>query len=133
MPLIKILPENKVKNPTEDQEQIALMQWASFHPICKDYLIHIPNGGSRNLLEAKKLKAMGVKSGVSDLFLAYPMNEYSGLWIELKRKGGKLRISQERWGILVSKVYYKFAVCYGFDEAKSVIENYLVRKYRYVD
>lgn len=48
----------KVKS--EDQEQITLMSWA--HRVkygsgrLSDYLFHIPNGGSRNIIEAAKFK-----------------------------------------------------------------------------
>ena len=41
---------------TEDQEQIMLMSWAHHVKFgssrLSDYLIHIPNGGSRNIIEA---------------------------------------------------------------------------------
>jgi hypothetical protein len=112
----------RTTEPTEDQEQIALMHWARLTPICRDYLIHIPNGGSRNVLEAKKFKAMGVKAGVSDLFLAYPSNRYGGLWIELKRKGGKLTEPQRHWLSCMNNLGYKACVCYGWGEAKLIIE-----------
>ena len=74
------------KPPTEDQEQIALISWA--HKVkygngrLSDYLIHIPNGGSRNVIEASKFKKMGVKAGVPDLQLLIPNGLIHGLWIE---------------------------------------------------
>jgi len=72
----------------EDDEQKALMQWARVTRlrgiIVADFLIAIPNGGKRNIREAQRLKSQGVKSGVSDLFLALPANGFSGLWIEMK-------------------------------------------------
>lgn len=52
----------------EDHLQIACMDYVRWkHP---DILaIHIPNGGSRNVIEAKKLKRMGVTAGVPDIFI----------------------------------------------------------------
>jgi hypothetical protein len=113
------------KPPSEDQEQMALMRWAQYHPICRDYLIHIPNGGSRHLLEARKLKLMGVKAGVSDLFLAYPANGYHGWWGEGKSLNGKLTDKQKEWLDRMKSVGYKTDVWYGVIEAKKFIEEYL--------
>lgn len=112
--------------PTEEQEHLALIQWVILHPICRKYLIHIPNGGSRNIIEAAKLKKMGVKAGVSDLFLAYPNGIYYGLWIELKRrKGGILTKGQRDWLYIMQAVGYSTVVAYGWEEAKEMITEYL--------
>lgn len=74
--------------PTEDQEQMTVMSRAHRTKFkdgrLSDYLFHIPNGGSRNIIEATKLKKMGVKAGVPDLQLIVPNGEVHGLWIELK-------------------------------------------------
>ena len=86
-----------MKEPTESQEQRALIQWASYtiNPTNQkykiiDHLIHIPNEGKRSLISGYNMKLMGLKSGVSDLFFAYPIHPYSGLWIELKTLKGKI-------------------------------------------
>ncbi len=110
---------------SEDQEQIALMQWAALHPICKEYLIHIPNGGSRHPLEALKLKKMGVKRGVSDLFLAYPSRGFHGLWIEMKSKNGSITSYQKKWLHSMEGIGYNIFVAYSFEEAKETIQLYL--------
>ena len=71
----------------EANEQIKLFRWASFatakYP-CLTLLHHIPNGGSRNQLEARNLKLQGVKSGVPDICLPVPRGKYHGLYIEMK-------------------------------------------------
>lgn len=115
-----------MKIATEDQEQAALIQWARLQPILKEGLYAIPNGGTRNLAEAAKLKRTGVLAGVSDMHLPYPSKGYHGLWIELKRsKGGRLTNEQCRWLDLMDGWGHKVAVCYGWDEAKQVLEGYL--------
>ena len=53
---------------SEATEQERVINWAAFY--AKDFpelalLHHIPNGGSRNKLEAANLKRQGVKSGGS--------------------------------------------------------------------
>ena len=57
-------------------------------------LIAIPNGGKRNPREAGRLKAQGVKAGVSDLLLPFSSQGAHGLWIEMKAGRNKLTPNQ---------------------------------------
>lgn len=116
--------------PTEDQEQMTVMSWAHRTKFkdgrLSDYLFHIPNGGSRNIIEATKLKKMGVKPGVPDLQLIVPNGEVHGLWIELKAQKGMLQPSQQ---IMIQRLEaqgYMCKVCFGADEAISEIKKYLM-------
>lgn len=122
---------------SEELEQKTLISWSKHANIPDtqykviDYLIHIPNGGSRHTLEAYNLKQCGVKPGVSDLFLAYPNKLYHGLWIELKAPRNpkpKLTNYQKDWLDKMACVGYSARVAYGFDEAKNIIEGYLEDK-----
>lgn len=70
--------------PTEAEEQIALFEWARlqtgrFPELA--LLYHVPNGGSRNKIEAARLRAQGVKSGVPDLCLPVARGASHGLYI----------------------------------------------------
>ena len=86
--------------PTEAQEQTTLFQWAAMMsgkwPQLR--LCHaIPNGGSRNPIEARHLKEQGVKAGIPDLFLPCARGGFHGLYIEMKRrKGGRVSIEQKK-------------------------------------
>ena len=42
------------------------------HP-CLDWIFHSPNGGKRSASEGGRFKAMGVKAGVPDFMLPYPL------------------------------------------------------------
>jgi len=118
----------KVKSPLEAAEMRALKQWADLHPICKDYLFHIPNGGTRNPREAKNLKLQGVRPGVSDLFLAFPSNGFHGLFIEMKRADGRSATEEQlKWIERVESVGYRAVVCYGWENAVMHIGAYLFR------
>lgn len=113
---------------TEAQEQMVLIRRAFYHPITKDYLFAIPNGGSRHPIEAKNLRLQGVKPGVSDLMLAYPVPPYCGFFGELKRGGSKKgRLSPEQQQFLerMNGVGYATYVAYGADEMWSVMMQYL--------
>lgn len=124
----------------EDDHQQALINWARCSRIRHDlfsayriidFLIAIPNGGKRNPREAARLKAQGVKAGVSDLLLALPLNNKAGLWIEMKRpivKGKKKPITSDtqiEWQNKMITAGYDAVVCFGLDEAKDQIEKYL--------
>ena len=90
--------------PHEGNEQEALFRWAAFvrgrFPEI-DLLYHIPNGGSRNRLEAANLKRQGVKSGVPDLCLPVARGKYHGLYIEMKY--GKTKITPSRFATVGRK------------------------------
>lgn len=115
--------------PTEAQEQEALFRWAQYsrvkHPEL-DMLFHIPNGGSRNLIEAAHLKAQGVKPGVPDICLPVPSGRFTALYIELKRrKNGRVSDAQRGWIAALNRVGCRAVVCRGWDEARDAIEQYL--------
>ncbi len=115
-------------NHKESDEQIALFQWSKLsqgkYPELK--LLHsIPNGGKRNRLEAIRLKREGALAGVSDIFLPVSRGRYHGLYIELKVKGGKLSENQKWWIEETTRQGYLAKVCFGWVEAKGVIERYL--------
>lgn len=117
--------------PTESQEAKALLEWANLQPLAggkiSDYLVHIPNEGKRTFSFATKLKREGLKSGVSDYFLAYPVPPYGGLWIELKRRSNRAKatVAQAAWLALMEQVGYAAKICYGWEQARAAIEGYL--------
>lgn len=112
----------------EALEQERVIQWARWmsgkYPEM-DLLFHIPNGGRRDQREAQHFKRLGVKAGVSDLFLPVPRGSYHGLWIEMKTPGGKVSQAQKEWLEAMQEQGYAGFVCYGADEACDVIEDYL--------
>lgn len=115
--------------PLEADEQKTLFQWASYmsvrHPELR-WMYAIPNGGSRNPIEARNMKAQGVKAGVPDICLPVPRGGYGALYIEMKRqKGGRLSEEQRDWISGLLEVGNLAVVCKGFDEARDVIIKYL--------
>ena len=112
----------------EAQEQEALFQWAAVqahkYPALR-LLYHVPNGGSRNKLEAYHLKLQGVKAGVPDLCLPVPSGGYHGLYIELKAGRNKPTPEQRAWLAALDVNGYKTAVCYGWQQAAEEIKSYL--------
>ena len=113
----------------ETQEQIALMMWCEFqknvHPEL-DLIFHILNEGKRSVRTGAELKRMGMKKGVPDICLPVPKGTYHGLWIELKAdKTKRATKEQKEWLIKLTEQGYKAVVCYGADDAVTVIKEYL--------
>lgn len=68
--------------------QETFFEWLCLYPKFRALTFAIPNGGSRNAIEAKGLKRGGVLSGVPDIFMAIPSKGHHGLFIEVKSKKG---------------------------------------------
>jgi hypothetical protein len=118
---------NNLKCPTEANEATALAEWAAHHHIAKN-MFHIPNGGSRHIIEAKNLKKQGVKEGIPDYFLPYPCNGKAGMFIELKRRvKSQSRLTQAQAQCLahLERVGYHTVIAYGWEDAVQKIVNYL--------
>ncbi len=84
------------------------------------------SGGSRNFLEAVNFKRMGVSKGYPDITIPIPNKTHHGLYIELKRVSGS-KVSEEQlwWQAQLRKNGYKSEICYGLEDAKKVILEYL--------
>lgn len=112
----------------EAQEQENLITWCNLqsgkYPEL-NLIFHIPNGGSRNKIEAFNLKKQGVKAGVPDLFLPVAKKGYYGLFIEMKVKNNKPTENQKKWLSKFTEQGYLTKVCYSFEEAQKTIINYL--------
>ena len=95
---------------TEEEEQIAVMQWAAlFTHVYPELALlhHIPNGGKRGKREAIRFQAMGVKPGIPDLFLPAPRGRWHRLHPLLAAQG------------------YAVCVCFGADQAIEAVKGYL--------
>lgn len=114
--------------PTEDEEQTVLFSWAKLNEWRwpeLEWMYHIPNGGKRTKSEAARFRAMGVKAGISDIFLPCARGPYHGLYIELKALDGKPSKEQTEFIDAVTKQGFCCHVCYGADEAMKTIEKYM--------
>lgn len=116
--------------PLESDEQTWLFKWAQDMAALKwpelALMYHIPNGGSRNKVEAARLKAQGVKKGVPDVFLPVPRGGYHGLYIEMKRQKGSVVSQEQKEYIAALRAQgYRVEVCKGFHAAADVIEEYM--------
>jgi len=125
------LKPSKSGIPSEDQEQIWLFEWAKLqecaYPDLK-WLVAIPNGMRTPMREALTMNAMGMKSGFPDMILPIPHGIHVGLAIELKRTDAALsQVSpnQKMWLHALADAGWRAVVCFGWQQASSVILSYL--------
>jgi hypothetical protein len=90
---------------------------------------HIPNGGSRNVIEAANLKLQGVRAGVPDLCVI-PING-PVCFIELKSKEGSLTDKQKAWIKGLNYCGCPTRVCRSLDEVQQFLyETGVIREVR---
>lgn len=105
--------------PTEEQEQILFTQWLSAKRL--DYW-HTPNSTyTRSWNQKRKNQAMGVQSGIPDLFVIVD-NKVVG--VEMKRtKGGVVSANQKKWIEILNNAGISTRICKGHKEAIKFIKE----------
>lgn len=120
----------------EHNHQVWLVRWAhaTSLPPASDvesgsrvscYLLAIPNGGARDAREGMRLKAEGVKPGVSDLLLPLRRAGFAGLWLELKAPGEKPNPKQRAWLERMKLAGYRSEWRDNWVDAAAVIAEYV--------
>lgn len=126
-----VTPEQLARNGTEDNHQAALFCWAALpevqarYPEFQRLLFAIPNGGERNIKVAAKMKATGTKADVSDICLAVARRGYHGLFIELKKDGGRARPGQVAFLDAAKAEGYCAELRVGWEAARDLILWYM--------
>ena len=112
----------------EEIEQSTLFRWASYAQTQYEELklmYHVPNEGKRSAVTGARLKQAGLKPGVPDVCLPTAHGGYIGLYIEMKVKPNKPTDNQKQWLRALREAGHFVAVCYTWEEAKDLIEEYI--------
>ena len=110
---------------TEDNLQKSVAQYLDSRNVL---WCHPPNGGSRNIIEATKLKGMGVKSGVPDCLIFTQARGFHGLAIELKVGYNKPSDNQKEFIRGLEYNDWLCVVSWSLDHCISIIDWYLEEK-----
>ena len=126
------------------ESQIQIESVRAFNMIYPEYrglLFSVPNGGSRNRLEAVRLKREGIVAGVSDLLFLVPRGKYHGLCIEMKNEENIITSAgnivkkrtyqsqeQREWQDKVQRQGYKYIICRSCGEFLKELGTYLNEK-----
>lgn len=73
----------------------------------------------------KKLYKSGLEEGMPDLMVPIPSNGYHGLFIEMKKKSGKLAKRQKAIMEWLEKMRYKAVTCHTTEDAIAQTKKYL--------
>lgn len=104
--------------------QQSCVKW--FRYAFPQYIIFsIPNGGSRNAIEAANLKKEGALAGASDLMI---VAERRVLFVEMKKPGGKQQKTQKEFQHRVEVLGHKYVVCYSLDDFMQKVKDWLGTK-----
>lgn len=109
-------------NREEDILQAEIVTWYSLeygkeHNKC---LFHC-NNKAKNAIEGNRMKAMGVKTGVSDLIL---VAKGSVIFVELKAQKGKQDPEQVIFENQVKALGNTYVIIRSLDEFKSICKKY---------
>lgn len=116
-------PFEKFLGPEDHLHRQVLNYLSSQYPAVLVH--HSPMEGKRSRFEQFKLSWLGSKSGFPDLFIFCATKQGNGLAIELKIKPNKPTPNQNAWLAALHNRNYRTEVCYDFDQAKKVIDDYL--------
>lgn len=112
--------------PSEDQEQIWFVQWLDEQGI--PYWHTNNEMWTKSWKQKNRAKAMGVQSGIPDLFLAL---DGCLVGIEMKRtKGGVVSDNQKYWGTILEAAGVACFVCRGHEHAIETVQELLSDGYK---
>lgn len=122
------LKPKKRKSPAHEEHdlQCACVNWFNLqHPNMRLNLFAVPNGGRRDKVTGARLKAEGVRPGVSDLILLKQRHGYGALLIEMKTAKGVLSQLQRIWRNHIQLDGYKYVVCRSVQDFIKEVNDYL--------
>ena len=82
-------------------------------------MFSIPNGGTRNIMEAMTLKATGLLKGASDLVVILPNGKL--IFVELKQPKGVQSPEQKDFENRVILLGFEYHIIKSLDEFKKII------------
>lgn len=108
----------------EDSIMTVIFDWIRLHKL-DGFIWHVANERKCSLRQGALLKRMGVKAGVSDIFVAKASRSFHGMFLEVKTKKGKATPSQKKFIEDMRMEGYEAVIAYGADEAIGWIQAYL--------
>lgn len=112
---------------SENWHQRQLIQWSRQFS-WGQFLFHIPNETTGGQGWINRNHQLGCKKGVPDLMLPIPAGGYHGMFIEMKRPGGRLDGIQRRWLAALNELGFYAVCCKGWEEARDEIQRYMEAK-----
>ena len=109
---------------SENWHQRQLIQWVKQYP-WGQFLFHIPNETTGGQGWIVRNSQMGCRKGVPDLMLPIPRHGYHGMFIEMKKPGGRLQENQGKWIAALTDLGYLAVCSKGWEEARDALQRYM--------
>lgn len=110
----------------ESRLQAACVQWFNYaHPHLRGLLFAVPNGGRRDAVTGKILKAEGVVAGVADLILLHQTMDNNCLCIEMKTAKGRQQESQKEWQEKAERGGARYVICRSLEDFINITNEYV--------
>jgi hypothetical protein len=122
----RIKASDLAKYKSEDEIQLEVSAWLDHHLPSDWRWFHPPNGGWRKKATARRLKAMGVKPGVSDIIICRP--DGPDIWIELKAFAGVLTPAQKDWRDWMKAAGRPYFVARSVGDVVVILKEFLARR-----
>lgn len=119
----KRLPAKLAHQGSEDSLQKQCAGWLKKallrYGLPQELFWHTPSEGMRKPQYRAKLKLMGFRAGIPDIWLALPRAEYHGLYVELKKAGGSPSPDQKK---MMSALTAQGYLCFVVNDFKTFTE-----------
>lgn len=127
---LKVLPA-----PLEREEQATFFAWLRYFKFhgerIYDFAYAVPNGSffhgdiEKRAIQGNALRQQGVKPGVPDVVILYPVSPHHGLLIEFKRIGGPQPTQEQiEWHERLQGKGYAVFTAYGSKQAEAFTMAY---------
>lgn len=130
---------NKKRSPSKHQESVIQTQCVKWfdakYPNLWRFLFMIKNDGAKKKVQSKsgswfspsavRDKSMGLRPGVSDLFLSIPSGGYHGLYIEMKTETGSQSAEQSAFEKCMLTANYRYEIRRSVSGFEKLITEYL--------
>lgn len=115
-----------VKHEESDmQSEFFNKVFTIFPKLPRKLLFAVPNGGSRNKIEAANMKRQGVTAGVADVILLVPKKGFASLCIEFKTKTGRQSDEQKEFQFQAEKCGSKYVVVRSVEQGIREVKKYI--------
>ena len=118
-----------LKQPSEHQLQVALIEYLAYAARPEIYYFAIPNGGLRNVRVAMKLRNEGTRRGSPDLCFLLPRGRVG--WMELKTRKGALSPEQKHFQAKCAELGHWHRVIRNHTEAVGALTEWGVLRPQY--
>ena len=123
-----VIKRKRVIEPSEHSLQSRLLDILSYAARPEIYYFAIPNQSNRHINNAVKMKSEGVRSGIPDLCLMFPIEEGAVAWLEMKARTGSLSVAQMGFRAICGRLGHRWAMARSVEEALDVLRGWSVLK-----